>query len=209
MIVKQAEIFATAVNKSQYPQGNRPEFALSGRSNVGKSSLINSFVNRKNLARTSSQPGKTQTLNFYEINGEWFFVDLPGYGYAKSSKADRARWGKFIETYLNCREQLCGVIQLIDMRHPPMISDRDMTEWLLAYQVPLLIAATKADKLARGNWLKQKKQIRQGLNLPDQIPVIAYSALTGQGKDELGAWLEERIRFYQAEISSLGNTPEP
>ena len=105
MIIKQAEIFATAVNKSQYPPGNRPEFALSGRSNVGKSSLINSFINRKNLARTSSQPGKTQTLNFYEINKEWFFVDLPGYGYAKSSKADRARWARFIETYLHDRDQ--------------------------------------------------------------------------------------------------------
>ena len=108
MIIKQAEIFATAVNKSQYPPGNRPEFALSGRSNVGKSSLINSFINRKNLARTSSQPGKTQTLNFYEINKEWFFVDLPGYGYAKSSKADRARWARFIETYLHDRDPRGG-----------------------------------------------------------------------------------------------------
>lgn len=204
MIIKQAEIFATAVNKSQYPPGNRPEFALSGRSNVGKSSLINSFINRKNLARTSSQPGKTQTLNFYEINKEWFFVDLPGYGYAKSSKADRARWARFIETYLHDRDQLTGVIQLIDMRHPPMDSDRDMVEWLLTYEVPILVAATKADKLSRGHWPKQIKQIRQALSLPETVPVIAYSAVSGQGKEELGAWLEERVRFYLATVSSMG-----
>lgn len=204
MIIKQAEIFATAVNKSQYPPGNRPEFALSGRSNVGKSSLINSFINRKNLARTSSQPGKTQTLNFYEINKEWFFVDLPGYGYAKSSKADRARWARFIETYLHERDQLTGVIQLIDMRHPPMDSDRDMVEWLLTYEVPILVAATKADKLSRGHWPKQIKQIRQALSLPETVPVIAYSAVSGQGKEELGAWLEERVRFYLATVSSMG-----
>ena len=204
MIIKQAEIFATAVNKSQYPPGNRPEFALSGRSNVGKSSLINSFINRKNLARTSSQPGKTQTLNFYEINKEWFFVDLPGYGYAKSSKADRDRWARFIETYLHDRDQLTGVIQLIDMRHPPMDSDRDMVEWLLTYEVPILVAATKADKLSRGHWPKQIKQIRQALSLPETVPVIAYSAVSGQGKEELGAWLEERVRFYLATVSSMG-----
>ena len=204
MIIKQAEIFATAVNKSQYPPGNRPEFALSGRSNVGKSSLINSFINRQNLARTSSQPGKTQTLNFYEINKEWFFVDLPGYGYAKSSKADRARWARFIETYLHDRDQLTGVIQLIDMRHPPMDSDRDMVEWLLTYEVPILVAATKADKLSRGHWPKQIKQIRQALSLPETVPVIAYSAVSGQGKEELGAWLEERVRFYLATVSSMG-----
>ena len=204
MIIKQAEIFATAVNKSQYPPGNRPEFALSGRSNVGKSSLIDSFINRKNLARTSSQPGKTQTLNFYEINKEWFFVDLPGYGYAKSSKADRARWARFIETYLHDRDQLTGVIQLIDMRHPPMDSDRDMVEWLLTYEVPILVAATKADKLSRGHWPKQIKQIRQALSLPETVPVIAYSAVSGQGKEELGAWLEERVRFYLATVSSMG-----
>lgn len=204
MIIKQAEIFSTAVNKSQYPPGNRPEFALSGRSNVGKSSLINSFINRKNLARTSSQPGKTQTLNFYEINKEWFFVDLPGYGYAKSSKADRARWARFIETYLHDRDQLTGVIQLIDMRHPPMDSDRDMVEWLLTYEVPILVAATKADKLSRGHWPKRIKQIRQALSLPETVPVIAYSAVSGQGKEELGAWLEERVRFYLATVSSMG-----
>ena len=204
MIIKQAEIFATAVNKSQYPPGNRPEFALSGSSNVGKSSLIISFINRKNLARTSSQPGKTQTLNFYEINKEWFFVDLPGYGYAKSSKADRARWARFIETYLHDRDQLTGVIQLIDMRHPPMDSDRDMVEWLLTYEVPILVAATKADKLSRGHWPKQIKQIRQALSLPETVPVIAYSAVSGQGKEELGAWLEERVRFYLATVSSMG-----
>ena len=131
-------------------------------------------------------------------------MDLPGYGYAKSSKADRARWARFIETYLHDRDQLTGVIQLIDMRHPPMDSDRDMVEWLLTYEVPILVAATKADKLSRGHWPKQIKQIRLALSLPETVPVIAYSAVSGQGKEELGAWLEERVRFYLATVSSMG-----
>ena len=193
MIIQKADIFALAVSPAQYPGGGRPEIALSGRSNVGKSSLINAFLQRKNLARTSSTPGKTRTINFYEINETWFFVDLPGYGYAKTSKEERASWGRFIETYLTGRRELAGIIQLIDLRHPPMESDKTMAEWLLHYQFPLLVAGTKADKLSRGQWSRQISQIRKDLALPAQTPVIAFSAVTGLGKEELGLWLEERL----------------
>jgi len=193
MIIRSADIYALAVGPAQYPTSGRPEIALAGRSNVGKSSLINSFLGRKNLARTSSTPGKTQTINFYAINEEWFFVDLPGYGYAKVSKEDRARWAKFIEAYLSARQELAGIIQLVDLRHPPMDSDRTMMQWLLHYDFPILVAGTKADKLSRGQWAGRIKQVRQGLALPDSVPVIAFSAITGLGKEELGQWLEARL----------------
>ena len=193
MIIREASIFALAVKPEQYPVDGLPEIALAGRSNVGKSSLINAFLGRKNLARTSSTPGKTQTLNFYGVNGAWFFADLPGYGYAKVSKEDRARWGRFIETYLTKRKELSGIIQLVDLRHPPMESDRTMMEWLLHHRFPVLVAATKADKLPRGRLAGQLKQVRTGLALPDDTPVIAFSAVNGLGKEELGAWLDERL----------------
>ena len=193
MIIREAGIFALAVKPEQYPAGGLPEIALVGRSNVGKSSLINAFLGRKNLARTSSTPGKTQTLNFYGVNGEWFFVDLPGYGYAKVSKEDRARWGRFIETYLTRRKELAGIIQLVDLRHPPMESDGTMMAWLLHHRFPVLVAATKADKLPRGRLPGQVKQVRDGLSLPGDTPVIAFSAVSGLGKEELGAWLDERL----------------
>ncbi|MCL1848739.1 MAG: ribosome biogenesis GTP-binding protein YihA/YsxC [Clostridiales bacterium] len=193
MIIKKADIFALAVGPAQYPGSGAPEIALAGRSNVGKSSLINTFLNRKNLARTSSTPGKTRTINFYGVNDEWFFVDLPGYGYAKISKEERAKWGKFIESYLTDRKELAGIIQLVDLRHPPMESDKTMVEWLTHYQIPILVAGTKADKLSRGQWAKQLKQARQVLGLSAQTPAIAFSAVTGQGKEELGEWLEGRL----------------
>lgn len=196
MIIKQAKLWISAVGPDQYPIEGKPEFALSGRSNVGKSSLINRFLNRKGLARTSSTPGKTQTLNFYEINESWFFVDLPGYGYAKTSKTERARWGRFIENYLNDRKELAGVIQLVDIRHDAMESDRDMIEWLQHYNVPMLVVATKGDKIARGHWAKHLKKLRQGLALQEETPLLAFSAQTGQGRDELVQWIEGKIEFY-------------
>lgn len=202
MQIKQAEFVGSAVNPTQYPIEHQPEFALAGRSNVGKSSLINRFLNRKNLARTSSQPGKTQTLNFYHINQEWYFVDLPGYGYARTSKEDRARWGRFIEQYLSNRQELAGVIQVIDLRHPPMPTDVAMMEWLRHYGVPMVVVGTKADKLSRGNWPKQSRQIREGLALTPDIPLIVYSAETGQGRDELALWLQSRLDEYRAHQAS-------
>jgi GTP-binding protein len=192
MIIRKAELCAMAAGAAQYPKDGKPEIALAGRSNVGKSSLINTFLGRKSLARTSSTPGKTRTINFYGVNDEWYFVDLPGYGYAKASKEDKARWGSFIEAYLTGRRELAGTIHLIDMRHPPMDSDKTMAEWLRHYGVPVLVVGTKADKLSRGQWAKQTKLIRQGLSLSEQTPVIAFSAVSGAGKDELDAWLEAR-----------------
>jgi GTP-binding protein len=193
MIIKQAEMLISAVGPDQYPKEGKPEFALVGRSNVGKSSLINRFVQRKSLARTSSSPGKTQTLNFYEINQSWLFVDLPGYGYAKTSKTERARWGKFIEQYLNERQELIGVLQCIDLRHPPMASDQAMMQWLRHYDFPIAVIGTKADKLSRGSWAKQVQIIRKTLELGKDVPVIVYSAETGQGRDDLALWIQERL----------------
>ena len=193
MIIRKADIYALAVGPAQYPASGLPEIAMAGRSNVGKSSMINAFLGRKNLARTSGTPGKTRTINFYEINEAWFFVDLPGYGYAKISKEERAKWGKFIEAYLTDRRELAGIIQLVDLRHPPMDSDKTMIEWLLHYNIPILVAGTKADKLSRGQWAKQIRQIRRDMALPEQTPVIPFSAVTGLGKEELEAWLIERL----------------
>ena len=193
MIIKEADIFGIAVKPEQYPSGGLPEIALAGRSNVGKSSMINAFLGRKNLARTSSTPGKTQTLNFYQVNGSWFFVDLPGYGYARASKEDRNRWEKFIEAYLSKRKELAGVIQLVDFRHPPMESDQMMMEWLKHYGFPVLVLGTKADKISRGQWAKHVRQLREGLELPEQTPAVVFSSVTGQGRDELGAWLAKRV----------------
>ncbi|MDR1193088.1 MAG: ribosome biogenesis GTP-binding protein YihA/YsxC [Peptococcaceae bacterium] len=193
MIIREAAMFAAAVRPEQYPPGGRPEIALSGRSNVGKSSLINNLLQRKNLARTSGQPGKTQTLNFYAINQAWFFVDLPGYGYAKTSKTDRARWGQFIEAYLTGREELAGVIQLVDFRHPPMESDQLMVEWLRYQAIPFVVAGSKADKLPKGRWQKQVGEIRRELALAPATAVIPFSAETGQGREELAGWLTERL----------------
>lgn len=208
MQIKQAEFMGSAVSPSQYPTEKQPEFALAGRSNVGKSSLINRFLNRKNLARTSSQPGKTQTLNFYHINQEWYFVDLPGYGYAKSSKEDRARWGRFIEQYLSNRQELAGVIQIVDLRHPPMASDQAMMEWLCHYGVPMAVIGTKADKISRGNWAKHTRQLREGLGITPDIPLIIYSAETGQGRDELALWLQARIDDYHAQFTAAAGSKE-
>jgi len=193
VIIKKAEMYSAAVGPSGYPVAGLPEIAMAGRSNVGKSSLINALINRKNLARTSGAPGKTQTLNFYNINDTLYLVDLPGYGYAKSSKTDRARWGGFIEAYLSKRKELAGVIQLVDLRHPPMESDMTMIDWFKHYNFPILIAGTKADKLPRGQWAKQIKQLRLGFSLAEDAPVVAVSALSGLGKEDIWAWIGERI----------------
>ena len=152
MNVHNAEIVISAVSPKQYPESQLPEIALAGRSNVGKSSFINTLINRKNLARTSGKPGKTQTLNFYLIEDALHFVDVPGYGYAKVSKTERAKWGKMIETYITQREQLRAVVSLIDLRHPPTQDDIQMYEFLKYYDLPVIIVATKADKIPRGKW---------------------------------------------------------
>jgi GTP-binding protein len=190
MNVTKAEIVISAVKPEQYPDGNLPEFALAGRSNVGKSSFINKMVNRKNLARTSSKPGKTQTLNFYLINESLYFVDVPGYGFARVSKKEREAWGKMMETYFTTREQLRAVALIVDLRHPPTKDDVMMYEFLKHYDIPTIIIATKADKVPKGKWQKHGKIVRETLKIADGDELILFSAETGQGKEEAWSVLE-------------------
>ncbi|MBP2240620.1 GTP-binding protein [Cytobacillus eiseniae] len=186
MKVNSANIVISAVKPDQYPGEALPEFALAGRSNVGKSSFINKMLNRKNLARTSSKPGKTQTLNFYLINEILHFVDVPGYGYAKVSKKEREAWGKMIETYLTGREQLKAVVQIVDLRHPPSKDDVMMYHFLKHYEIPCIIIATKADKIPKAKWQKHLKVAKETLELDPNDHIVLFSSETGLGKDQ--AW---------------------
>ncbi|MCM3700392.1 ribosome biogenesis GTP-binding protein YihA/YsxC [Paenibacillus macerans] len=185
MKVTKAEFVISAVGPNQYPDDALPEIALAGRSNVGKSSLINRMIGRKNLARTSSTPGKTQHLNYYRINDQLYFVDVPGYGYAKVSKSQREAWGKMIEKYLMERETLKLVILIVDLRHPPSKDDELMYDWLKAYELPVCVVATKADKVPKTRWPKHLKIIKEALVLRAGDPVILFSSEEGIGKDEL------------------------
>ena len=185
MHIVTADYVISAPGPDQFPEGGQPEIAMVGRSNVGKSSLINKLVNRRALARTSSSPGKTRLLNFYLINETFFLVDLPGYGFAKVSKDIKAQWGKMIEGYLADRENLRAVIQLIDIRHAPSIDDVTMHSWLKHYGIPVILVLTKADKIARGKWPKHAKLIKESLVPLFETPIVLFSAETGQGKDEL------------------------
>lgn len=186
MKVTSSEIVISAVKPAQYPEGDLPEVALAGRSNVGKSSFINKLLGRKGLARISSKPGKTQTLNFYIINEMLHFVDVPGYGYAKVSKKEREEWGKMIETYITSREQLRAVILLIDLRHPPTSDDVLMYNFLKHYDIPTIVVTTKADKIPKGKWQKHAKVIKDALEIDKTDPLVIFSSETGLGKDE--AW---------------------
>ena len=178
---------------SRLPYNRLPEIAFAGKSNVGKSSLINALMNRKALARTSSQPGKTQTINFYNINGQMYLVDLPGYGYAKVPESERAKWGKMIENYLHKSVQLKGVFLLVDIRHKPGENDRTMYEWVVAQGYRPIIIATKLDKLKRSQVQKALKELRAGLGLSAEDTVIPFSALSKQGRDEIWALMDELI----------------
>lgn len=191
MIIHKAEYAVSAVNRNQYPEHHEPEIALAGRSNVGKSSLINKFINRKNLARTGNTPGKTQMLNFYHINDAFYFVDLPGYGYAKVSKEVHARWGKMMQDYFSTRENLRAVIQIVDIRHKPSLEDQEMHGFLRNRGIPVLVVATKSDKISRGQWSKQLKVIAETLELPDWHYILPYSAENGNGVEELHQAVEE------------------
>jgi len=185
MKIVSAKCVVSAVKPSQYPAGRLPEIVLVGRSNVGKSSLINSLCARRGLARTSGQPGKTQTINFFEINEEMYLVDLPGYGYAEASKEKRREWGGFITKYLQDSERIALIIHLIDLRHEPMKNDIEAAQWLLELNVPYLAVGTKADKIARGKRAAHISDIRKGLRLPPDIPSMVYSSETGEGREEL------------------------
>jgi GTP-binding protein len=191
--VTQAEIVMSAVKPEQYPTDGFPEFALAGRSNVGKSSFINKMINRKGLARTSSKPGKTQTLNFYKLNETIFFVDVPGYGYAKVSKTEREAWGKMIETYITTREPLRAMLLIIDLRHKPSADDVMMYDFLKHYEIPTIVIATKADKIPKGKWQKHLKVVRETLDLAKGDEIILFSSETGLGTDQAWNAIQARI----------------
>lgn len=194
MDVHNVSLTISAVAPKQYPTTNYPEIAFVGRSNVGKSSLTNTLINRKSFARTSSQPGKTQTLNFYNVEDEVYFVDVPGYGYAKVSKTEREKWGFMIEEYLSDREQLKGVISLVDARHTPSEDDVNMYNWLMYYNIPVLVVATKADKIARGKWNKAESTIKKALNFDSsKSDLLMFSSVTKNGKDEVWQWIEAHM----------------
>ena len=191
IVIRKAEYVASAVKPDQYPAGGLPEIAMAGRSNVGKSSLINRFLNRKNLARTGNTPGKTQTLNFYRVNDAWMLVDLPGYGYAKVAKTVNASWGKMMGTYFDKRESLRAALQIVDIRHAPSREDVEMQQYLRQSQVPTLVVATKADKISRGQWLKHLTVIARDLGIDDVSMILPFSAQTGAGVEELHEAFEE------------------
>ncbi|WP_028778947.1 ribosome biogenesis GTP-binding protein YihA/YsxC [Shimazuella kribbensis] len=193
MKITQVEFMTSAVVPDQYPTENRPEIALSGRSNVGKSSLINCLVNRKNIARTSSRPGKTQTINFFLVNEDIVFADVPGYGFAKVSKKIRESWGKMMDAYFTTRENLVSVVQIVDLRHPPSKDDQNMYQFLKDYRIPVIVAATKADKLPRSKWHKHLKQVKEVLQMDSSDTLILFSSETRMGKDELLAEIQKRI----------------
>ena len=185
MKIKQVELKAGAYHARDFPGWDLPEISFLGRSNVGKSSLINKLIGRKNFARTSGTPGKTRGLFFYLVNNRMCFVDLPGYGYAKVSKKDQERWAPIIEEYLISRSNLYGCVHLIDCRHEPTDDDKLMGEWLRVHSVPRVTVATKADKLSRSAMLRQLKVIRKNLGLFDEETLIPFSARTGHGKEQL------------------------
>ena len=195
MVIKSVELEIVCGPTSKLPATTLPEIAFAGRSNVGKSSLINVLINRKGLARTSSQPGKTQTINFYNVNKELYFVDLPGYGFAKTSKAEQAKWGVMIDKYLRTSKQLKTVFLLIDIRHEVKNSDKEMFDWIKQNGYEPVIIATKADKITRNQLPKQLKLIREGLGIQktSDITIFPFSALTKQGRDEIWKAISELI----------------
>lgn len=193
MVIKQVNLETVCGITSKIPDNQLPEIAFAGKSNVGKSSLINALMNRKSLARTSSQPGKTQTINFYNINDVMYLVDLPGYGYAKVSESERAKWGRMIENYLHTSKQLQAVFLLIDIRHTPGANDKTMYDWIVYQGYQPIIIATKLDKLKRSQVQKALKEVRAGLGLKAGDVVIPFSAETKQGRDEIWALMDELV----------------
>lgn len=185
MIIKNVDLETVCGITSKLPENTLPEIAFAGKSNVGKSSLINTLMNRKSYARISATPGKTQTINFYNINQEMYLVDLPGYGYAKVSEREKEKWGQMVERYLHGSRQLRAVFLLIDIRHDPSANDRMMYEWVTAQGYQPVIIATKLDKIKRSQKDKQVKAVREGLGLVPGTRVIPFSSVTRQGKDEI------------------------
>ncbi|MCF6460482.1 ribosome biogenesis GTP-binding protein YihA/YsxC [Clostridium sp. Cult3] len=185
MKINKADLERIAVNKKQYPDSSLPEIAFAGRSNVGKSSFINSMVNRTNLARTSGKPGKTRTINFYNINDQFRFVDLPGYGYAQVSKSEKAKWGHIIEEYLSSRQNLLEVVLLVDIRHEPTELDLMMYNWIKTFGFTGLVIATKADKISKGKYQANMKIIRNKLGIKDINIILPYSSTKKINREEI------------------------
>ncbi len=185
MVIKNVSLETVCGYTSKLPKNTKPEIAFAGKSNVGKSSLINALMNRKSLARTSGQPGKTQTINFYNVNGEMYLTDLPGYGFAKVSQTEKEKWGKMIENYLNTSRQLKAVFLLIDIRHDPSANDKMMYEWMAYQGFHPIIIATKLDKIKRSQLQKQINAIKAGLKVEPDTIIIPFSAQTKQGRDEI------------------------
>ncbi len=194
MKVIKAEIITSAAKKEQYPQTNLKEVALAGRSNVGKSSFINKIINRRNLVRTSSKPGKTQTLNFYNINDVLCFVDVPGYGYAKVPKAEKDKWARMMEEYFESREELGLVMLIVDLRHNPTQDDIKMYHYIKHFGIPIVIVATKADKVKKSMKQKNINQIKIKMEMDLNDPIIAFSSETGEGKDQVWHYLTQYIK---------------
>lgn len=200
MVIKNVSLETVIGVTSKIPENQLPEIAFAGKSNVGKSSLINVLMNRKSLARTSAQPGKTQTINFYNINDALYFVDLPGYGYAKVSLEAKEKWGKMVERYLKKSRQLKEVFLLIDIRHEPSANDKQMYEWILSNGYHPIIIATKMDKLNRSQIQKHIKMVKQGLEVDSNTIVIPFSAVSKQGRDEIYALIDKIISNEKEEV---------
>ncbi|MCC3869067.1 ribosome biogenesis GTP-binding protein YihA/YsxC [Terrisporobacter mayombei] len=185
MKIRSSEIVVSAIKKDQYPAEGLPEIALVGRSNVGKSSATNALLNRRNFARTSQTPGKTRTINFYKINDEFYFVDLPGYGYAKVSKSEKDKWGVIMERYLQDRQELCAIFLLVDIRHEPTNEDVMMYEWIKHFGYNCVVIATKADKISRGQYQKHISIIRKKLQLEKDEKIIPLSSSKKTGVEDV------------------------
>lgn len=195
MIIRSLELETVCGITSKLPENTLPEIAFAGKSNVGKSSLINGLMNRKSFARISATPGKTQTINFYNINQELYLVDLPGYGYAKVSEQEKQKWGKMIERYLHSSKQLRAVFLLIDIRHDPSANDRQMYDWIVYQGYDPIIIATKLDKIKRSQVQKHVKMIKEGLQVKPGTPILPYSAQTKQGREEIWNFMDELLGF--------------
>ena len=207
MVIKSVQLETVCGITSKLPDNILPEIAFAGKSNVGKSSLINGIMNRKSLARTSSQPGKTQTINFYNVNEVFYLVDLPGYGYAKANQEVKAQWGKMIERYLHSSKQLKAVFLLVDIRHDPSANDKQMYQWMRHYGFDPIIIATKLDKINRSQIQKQLKAIRVGLEAQKDTIIIPYSSLSKQGREEIYDLLDS-ILSEDGGVKACGDNPE-
>lgn len=199
MHIKSVNLETVCGITSKLPQNDKMEIAFAGKSNVGKSSLINALMNRKSYARTSQKPGKTQTINFYNINEAFYFVDLPGYGYAKVTQSIKEKWGKMIENYLKKSECLRILFLLIDIRHEPSQNDKNMYEWIVHYGFNPIIIATKSDKISKSQRMKQIKLIRNGLNTVEGTPIIPFSALNKEGLEEIWEYIQQSLEDFEQE----------